>query len=219
MTGNTPVRFLCRHIFVFRPCRCICASLNTTFLLASDGAGVTTEQCGASTYNAAVFLKEPKIVVTVNDRLRFEERRERMKEAVAVQPIPMVIRGGCNKLWNYKGGVLTDDVGCECGTTGEIDHAVVMVGFDDTVDPPSFKFRNSWNDDWGEAGYFRVASNVPGKGQWGLFCILAESVIPMQAFNVTAAETSDQGRDNKLETWAIVLSVVAPVLSLWLPLW
>jgi hypothetical protein len=137
-----------------------------------------------------------------------------MKQAVSIQPIPMVIRAGCSKLYNYRGGVLTDDDGCECGRTGEIDHAVVMVGFNDEVDPPYFKFRNSWNDDWGENGYFRVASNVQGKGEWGLFCILAESVIPLQAFNTSVAEADADTDDDGLQTWAIVVIAIAGALVL-----
>jgi len=40
----------------------------------SDYDGGTTETCDASEFEAAVFLKEPRIVMNVNDNLSFEER-------------------------------------------------------------------------------------------------------------------------------------------------
>ena len=35
-------------------------------------------------------------------------------------------------------------------------HAIVMVGWDDTTDPPCWIVRNSWSSGWGERGYFRI---------------------------------------------------------------
>lgn len=38
----------------------------------------------------------------------------------------------------------------------EAGHAIVMVGWDDTTEPPCWIVRNSWGSGWGERGYFRI---------------------------------------------------------------
>jgi len=41
-----------------------------------------------------------------------------------------------------------------CGTS--LDHAVVIVGYNTTNNPPYWLIRNSWGTSWGESGYFQV---------------------------------------------------------------
>lgn len=120
--------------------------------------------------DVAVQLRDPRIVMTVQDELSREERTERLKQAVSIQPITIILRATCATLSAYVSGVLTDDGDCACEETSCIDHAVVLVGYDDTADIPFFKVRNSWDEDWGEGGYFRVAQE--GGGNWGLFGML-----------------------------------------------
>lgn len=38
-------------------------------------------------------------------------------------------------------------------------HAVVLCGYDDTVDPKHFIVRNSWGDQWGDKGYCYMSQN------------------------------------------------------------
>ncbi|MEC7385236.1 MAG: C1 family peptidase, partial [Planctomycetota bacterium] len=35
-------------------------------------------------------------------------------------------------------------------------HAVEIVGYDDTSDPPSWIVRNSWGPEWGDGGFFKI---------------------------------------------------------------
>jgi len=63
---------------------------------------------------------------------------------------------------SYRSGVLTDDCGCAWDDVSCIDHAVVLVGYDDTADIPFWKLRNSWGANWGEDGYFRIAQEGGG---------------------------------------------------------
>jgi hypothetical protein len=91
----------------------------------SDENGQTTEQCNTDNQNASVFLKEPQTVVTTDDRLSFNERRDAMKQAVAIQPVTIILKSNCDLFMSYNGGVMTDDEDCACGVVQCIDHAVV----------------------------------------------------------------------------------------------
>ena len=50
----------------------------------------------------------------------------------------------------YTGGIFN---GCE---DGEPDHAAILVGWNDSEGGGVWILRNSWGDDWGEAGYMRI---------------------------------------------------------------
>ncbi len=56
----------------------------------------------------------------------------------------------------YTGGVFNDN----SGVTGEPNHAVILVGWDDTLGNGCFIVRNSWGTDWGEEGYAYIEYNV-----------------------------------------------------------
>jgi cysteine peptidase B len=55
---------------------------------------------------------------------------------------------------SYSGGVLTD-----CVAT-QMDHGVLLVGYDVSVSPPYWIIKNSWGPQWGEAGYIRIQYGV-----------------------------------------------------------
>jgi len=50
----------------------------------------------------------------------------------------------------YTGGILTN-----CPST-QLDHGVLIVGFDSTYSTPYWIIKNSWSASWGENGYLRV---------------------------------------------------------------
>jgi len=62
---------------------------------------------------------------------------------------------------DYSSGILTDN--CPSAYS-DIDHCVQAVGFDTTGPTPYWIVRNSWNTNWGEQGFIRVAmgSNLCG---------------------------------------------------------
>jgi hypothetical protein len=74
---------------------------------------------------------------------------------------------------------------------------------------PWFSIRVQ-GENWGEGGYFRVSQE--GGGRWGLFGILGEGVIALQAFNTTGAE-SDEQPSNATSWWAILLYVIAGLIA------
>lgn len=54
----------------------------------------------------------------------------------------------------YTGGILSNCI------SQQIDHGVLIVGFDDTNVPPYWIIKNSWGASWGESGYIRVVKGT-----------------------------------------------------------
>jgi len=73
----------------------------------------------------------------------------------ALNGAPVSVTVDADNSWQlYRSGVLSKS----CGIFGQIDHAVIAVGYDTSAD--TFKIRNSWGASWGEAGYVRIDNSV-----------------------------------------------------------
>jgi len=68
-----------------------------------------------------------------------------------VESGPVFVTVDATSWETYGGGILT---GC---ARSQIDHAAVVVGYDDTSKPPYWILKNSWGTSWGEAGYIRIS--------------------------------------------------------------
>lgn len=69
-------------------------------------------------------------------------------------PVSICVNAGGSGWDMYKKGVYSRK--CS-GAASELDHCVQLVGFDQTGSTPYWILRNSWNTDWGEAGFMRLA--------------------------------------------------------------
>jgi len=86
----------------------------------------------------------------------------------AVEPVPSTIEAfmyaqgplsitlNAGLLMSYTSGTITGTAS-ECPVS-EMDHAVLMVGYDNTGSTPFWIVKNSWGTDWGVNGYFQIAS-------------------------------------------------------------
>lgn len=86
--------------------------------------------------------------------------------AVFVTPVSVGIDASSNVFRFYKSGVLDDP---SCGLW--LNHAVVATGYgvDEETGLRYWRLKNSWADNWGEAGYIRIAKDVAEKkGQCGI---------------------------------------------------
>lgn len=177
----------------------------------SDGDGDTTETCTLVDQEPAFETEGIRVMMGSSNLWTFEERVKKMKEVVSQHPVSIVMVAGCKTLSRYKGGVL--DEGCECNPPNcGINHAVLMVGYNDDYDPPYWIIKNSWGKDWGEDGYFRVSqanSNGGDPRSWGYFGILNTAVFPVTGKNLTE-EVYDKPQevDDGLEWWHILLIVL-----------
>jgi hypothetical protein len=182
----------------------------------TDGGGTTTEECLLTEGDTelAVVAQTGKMI-DYNDDMAFDQRLELFKNALATTgPIAMVIKSSCQTISNYRSGILDDDGDCACDNPNCIDHAVLMVGFDDTAAIPFLKMKNSWGTGWGENGYFRV-SQREANGRYGLFGMLAHGIIPTNARNVTGQVYEEPPPDDDdLEWWVYLLIAIAAVCLL-----
>lgn len=78
-----------------------------------------------------------------------------IKAAVMQQPVYTTIDATC--LSGYTSGVITSG-------PDDNNHAVMIVGWNDST--YSWICKNSWGDDWGEEGFFRVKYGVAGIGKY-----------------------------------------------------
>jgi len=90
----------------------------------------------------------------------------------ALNSSPVSVTVDADSTWqSYRSGVLSE------GCVGQVDHAVIAVGYDSN----SFKIRNSWGSSWGEAGYVRVSKSVSNP-----YCLWNDSpVVPTVSADVT----------------------------------
>lgn len=93
-----------------------------------------------------------------------DQSTEALEEAVARQPISVVIEADQPVFQHYKGGILSDDA---CGQT--FDHAVLAVGYGEENGNKYWTIKNSWGAEWGDKGYIRLARGKNSeKGECGV---------------------------------------------------
>jgi cathepsin L len=173
----------------------------------SDERGETTAECEMTEDLLKVVIEEPSLVVSSSVVESFTTRLEKMKKAVAKGPVSVAIKSNCEEMSSYRSGILTSDGDCACSPDMSycLDHAILMVGYNDSHNPPYWKLKNSWSTDWGEDGYFRIAQTNPsGDFSWGLFGVLAEGCMVNQAFNRTEGSFDIPQETDLLPMWAII---------------
>ncbi|XP_047311692.1 probable cysteine protease RD21B [Impatiens glandulifera] len=112
---------------------------------AADGT------CDSTRENAKVVSIDGYEDVPANDE-------KALQNAIAHQPVSVAISASGRPLQLYVSGVFSG----ECGT--ELDHGVTAVGYGSEDGVDYWIVRNSWGEEWGEKGYFRLERNANGMG-------------------------------------------------------
>ena len=163
----------------------------------------------------SVGVSQPRIVYDFHyGPFDYTARLKHVKHQLArYGPISMVIRSNCQLFTNYRSGIFTDEGDCACTTADCLDHAVLMVGYNDLAEIPYFTFKNSWGETWGERGYFRVAQTP--KGEYGLFGILAHGAVAGDGVidAKTIAAAAARGNENSSLSARWILFIVAAWLA------
>lgn len=92
--------------------------------------------------------------------------------AFLVKQGPLSITLNAGMLMSYTSGIITGSA-TECPVS-QMDHAVLLVGYDNSGTTPNWIVKNSWGTDWGVQGYFQIAS---AQGLCGINACVTTSLV------------------------------------------
>ena len=114
---------------------------------------------------------EAKGVAYVVEHVQVKDK-ESMLNAVKNQPVTIYFEGVNQMIQQYQSGIITDQMGkFWCSGEGASErNAGVIIGWGQQDSLHYFIVKNSWGEDWGEEGYFRIESSQYGKYRDGGVC-------------------------------------------------
>jgi len=83
--------------------------------------------------------------------------------AASKGPVSVAIEADSSVFQFYSSGVLND---ASCGT--QLDHGVLVVGYNTMASPPYWIVKNSWGPNWGLNGFIYIAKGVAAANQCGI---------------------------------------------------
>jgi len=95
-------------------------------------------------------------------------KNEDQLAALLVSGGPISVLMDASYLQYYTSGIWDPSGLFDCDSSGSLDsldHAVLIVGYGVNGTTPYWKVKNSWNQSWGEDGYFRI---IRGVGKCGI---------------------------------------------------
>ncbi|PWU82902.1 putative cysteine peptidase [Trypanosoma cruzi] len=119
-------------------------------------------------YHSCIGIKLPckdsnrTVGATISGYVTIPSDEKRIAAVLAVKG-PLSVAVDASSWMPYTGGVLTNCV------SKKLDHAVLLVGYNDSAAVPYWIIKNSWTTHWGEGGYIRIAK---GSNQ----CLVKEGV-------------------------------------------
>lgn len=173
-TTTSPWAFSPQHLFACGGggCETGWTPFGALNFLESDGvpdeacfpyeSGATGKDMACSSSCSDAASRSQKIARSITAAFFFSSVAS-LKKAIAKGPLLTTLKIYEDFMF-YKGGVYKHSSGDELGG-----HAVVIEGWDDA--DKAWIVRNSWGEDWGEKGYFRIAWDDDcgvGRMAWGV---------------------------------------------------
>jgi C1A family cysteine protease len=97
---------------------------------------------------------------TVEDDLTVDEIKQRIFD---YGPVTATVCAGGPAFHAYKTGVYNTDESGDCATNGGVDHAILLVGWDNTKQ--AWRLKNSWGTRFGEQGYMWIGWGISNVGK------------------------------------------------------
>lgn len=142
-----------------------------------NNGGIDTEKDYPYTANNGQcdVARENTRVVTIDDYEDVPRNdHEAMMKAVAAQPIAIAVEADEVSFQFYSSGIIDD----ECGT--ELDHGVLLVGYDSEDGKDYWIVKNSWGAVWGEKGYVRLLRDPAAASAGGMCGLLMQASYPIK---------------------------------------
>jgi C1A family cysteine protease len=133
------------------------AAKNTLVTEAAYPYSATPSPCVPPTYPRGLRLGGPAIRVSAT--------KAALKAAVAAAPVTVYFNV-LSDFVMYRSGIYSART---CPNSLYVNHAMLLVGYNETAKPSYWILRNSWGTTWGEAGYARVAMTAGSYGPCGLY--------------------------------------------------
>ncbi|XP_021907684.1 zingipain-2-like [Carica papaya] len=121
--------------------------------------GITTEENYEYTEsdNGVCNTKTPVVeIINYEDVPKNDEKA--LQQAVANQPVSVGIDAYGSDFQFYSGGIFTGS----CGNS--LTHAVTIVGYGSENGMDYWLVKNSWGENWGDAGYMKIQRNAGVEG-------------------------------------------------------
>lgn len=114
-------------------------------------------------------------------------------------PLAVTVVASGGSFSSYKSGIYND-----CSGSTSVDHAVVLVGWDDTNGEGHWIMRNSWGLNWGEQGYMKIKYGCNAIGYAASFIVYEPKCNPQPEANAGANQTIKKGASVKIGSSPIV---------------
>ncbi|KAK2660634.1 hypothetical protein Ddye_007167 [Dipteronia dyeriana] len=117
---------------------------------------------GQSNKNCKLSDNDKRFVASVSN-YEYIKADENQYAAYLVQHGPIAVSTDMDFDQTYQGGVICKH---KKHSSGNITHAVTLVGYEKGTSDRDWIIKNSYGKDWGEDGYFKVCQNVLTYNDW-----------------------------------------------------
>jgi cathepsin F len=138
--------------------------MDQAFKYIKNAGGLMSEADYRYTQNKDTCrFKKNKAVIKVTGWSIAGSKNEETIKKMLVNTGPLAVAVNADNMQNYSGGIISDSQS-DCPSSN-INHAVNLVGYGEDNGEKFWIVKNSWGENWGENGYFRIAR---GKGTCGI---------------------------------------------------